>query len=190
MGFFVQKSSRTGSRKTSIIQKWLVIELCKVFNLLQIYLRYNLFIYLFSYLGFLSQRFTNHRTAEEGEGISLTPHYHFHPLDRHLDINQEITVERSPLNIAGNQTRNQEPLISERKSLTTKLCVGLKYLVTVMLKSQLPKFKLVYEIFPFLKQAVSAIHFLGMLIVIVQLDMYILSQLVFQGVQKFTFSFG
>ena len=35
------------------------------------------FIYLyFFYLGFLSRTLTNHRTA--GEGISLTPHYHFH----------------------------------------------------------------------------------------------------------------
>ena len=28
----------------------------------------------------------NHRTAAEGEGIPLTPHYHFQPLHRHLDI--------------------------------------------------------------------------------------------------------
>ena len=37
-------------------------------------------IYIFFYLGFLSQPFTNHRTTGEGETISLTPHYHFHPL--------------------------------------------------------------------------------------------------------------
>ena len=67
--------------------------------------RIYLFIYLFFYLGFLSRTFTNHRTAGEGEGISLTPHYHFHPLHRHLDINRAITAESSPLHIASSRTR-------------------------------------------------------------------------------------
>ena len=35
----------------------------------------------------------------KGEGISLTPHYHFHLLHRHLGISQVITVESSPLHI-------------------------------------------------------------------------------------------
>ena len=39
------------------------------------------------------------------EGISLTPHYHFHPLHRHLDISQAITAESSPLHIASSRTR-------------------------------------------------------------------------------------
>ena len=41
----------------------------------------------------------------KGEGISLTPHYHFHPLHRHLDISRVITAESSPLHIASNRTR-------------------------------------------------------------------------------------
>ena len=41
----------------------------------------------------------------EGEGISLTPHYHFHPLHRHLDISRAITAESSPLHIASSRTR-------------------------------------------------------------------------------------
>ena len=41
----------------------------------------------------------------KGEGISLTPHYHFHPLHRHLDISRAITAESSPLHIASSQTR-------------------------------------------------------------------------------------
>ena len=57
----------------------------------------------FFYLGFLSRTFTNHRTAGEGEGISLTPHYHFHPLHRHLDISRAITAESSPLHIASSR---------------------------------------------------------------------------------------
>ena len=41
----------------------------------------------------------------KGEGISLTPHYHFHPLHRHLNISRVITAESSPLHIASNRTR-------------------------------------------------------------------------------------
>ena len=41
----------------------------------------------------------------KGEGISLTPHYHFHPLHRHLDISRAITAESSPLHIDSNRTR-------------------------------------------------------------------------------------
>ena len=47
---------------------------------------------------------------EKGEGISLTPHYHFHPLHRHSDISRTITAEISPLHTSR----------YERKSLTTK----------------------------------------------------------------------
>ena len=57
-------------------------------------------------------RFTGNQGKEEG--ISLTPFYHFHPLHRHLDISRVITAENSPLHTV-------EPLVSERKSLTTKL---------------------------------------------------------------------
>ena len=39
------------------------------------------------------------------EGISLTPHYHFHPLHRHLDISRAITAESSPLHIGSSRTR-------------------------------------------------------------------------------------
>ena len=41
----------------------------------------------------------------KGEGISLTPHYHFHPLHRHLDIGLAITTESSPLHIGSKWTR-------------------------------------------------------------------------------------
>ena len=62
-------------------------------------------VILFFYLGFLSQTFTNHRTAVEGEGISLIPHYHFHQLCRHLDISRAIAAESSPLHIVSRWTR-------------------------------------------------------------------------------------
>ena len=32
----------------------------------------------------------------KGEGISLTPHHHFYPLHRQLDISRAITAESSP----------------------------------------------------------------------------------------------
>ena len=41
----------------------------------------------------------------KGEGISLTPHYHFHLLHRHLDISWAITPESSPLHIPSSQTQ-------------------------------------------------------------------------------------
>ena len=45
------------------------------------------------------------RLQGKGEGISLTPHYHFHPLHRHLDISWAITAESSPLYIVSNRTQ-------------------------------------------------------------------------------------
>ena len=41
----------------------------------------------------------------KGEGISLTPHYHFHSFRRHLNIGRVITVGSSPLRIASSRTR-------------------------------------------------------------------------------------
>ena len=41
----------------------------------------------------------------KGEGISLTPHYHFHTLYRHLDISRAIIAESAPLHIASTRTQ-------------------------------------------------------------------------------------
>ena len=54
-------------------------------------------------MGFLSRTFTNHKTSEEGEAISLT-HYHFHLLHKHLDLSQAITAENLPLQIGSSGT--------------------------------------------------------------------------------------
>ena len=65
-----------------------------------------------------------HKSQElqgNGEGISLAPHYHFHRSYRHLQISRVITAGGSPLRIEPGS--NREPLVSERKSLTTKLRV-------------------------------------------------------------------
>ena len=61
-------------------------------------------VYIFLGLGFLSRTFTIHRTAGEGEAISLNPLHYFHSLHRHLDISQVITAESSPLHLAGSRT--------------------------------------------------------------------------------------
>ena len=41
----------------------------------------------------------------KGEGISLTPQFHFHQLHRYLDISRAIAAESSPLHITSNRTR-------------------------------------------------------------------------------------
>ena len=57
----------------------------------------------------------------KGEGISLTPHYHFHPLHRHSYISRAITAESLPLHIASSRTRT-----GNLWSLTTELRANLK----------------------------------------------------------------
>ena len=46
------------------------------------------------------------RLQGKGKGISITPHYHFHPLRRHLDISRAITAGSLPLHIGSSWTRN------------------------------------------------------------------------------------
>ena len=62
-------------------------------------------LFFFLYRGIFSRPLTNYRTVGEGKGISLTPHYHFHPLYRYLDIGQAVTAESSTLHIGRSWTR-------------------------------------------------------------------------------------
>ena len=66
-----------------------------------------IFFFFFSMWVFFHEhsRFTGQQG--KGEGIYLTPLYHFHPLHRHLDISWAITAEGSPLHIAGSRTRTR-----------------------------------------------------------------------------------
>ena len=57
----------------------------------------------------------------KGKGISITPHYHFHPLHRHLDISRAITAESSPLHIASSRTQTENFWFPSASRLTTKL---------------------------------------------------------------------
>ena len=47
----------------------------------------------------------------KGEGISLTPHYHFHPLHIHFYISRAIITESSALHLASYRTRTGNPLL-------------------------------------------------------------------------------
>ena len=58
----------------------------------------------FFYVGFLYEHSWITGLQEKEEGIWLTPHYHFHPLHRHLDISRAITAESSLLHIASSRT--------------------------------------------------------------------------------------
>ena len=87
---------------------------------LNTYQRY-IYIYIFFYLGFLPRPFTNHRTAREGGGYSFNSSLPLPPASQTLrhspgDYCRELTSARS-----WQPNSNREPLVSERKSLTTKL---------------------------------------------------------------------
>ena len=62
---------------------------------------------------FFHKTFTTHRTGSEGGGQFL------HALYEHLDMSRVITAKGSPLHTA--RDRNRVPLVSERKSLFTRL---------------------------------------------------------------------
>ena len=58
-----------------------------------------------------------------GGGISLTPHYHFHPLHKHLDISWAITAESSPLHIASSWTQTANLWFLSASLLLRVICV-------------------------------------------------------------------
>ena len=64
-----------------------------------------IYIYIFFYLVFFHEHSRITGLQGKGEGISLTPHYHFHPIHRHLDISRAITAESSPLHLGSSRTR-------------------------------------------------------------------------------------
>ena len=79
-----------------------------------------IFVFFF-YLGFLSQTFTFHGTAGEGGGFLFNSSLPLPPASQALrhqpgDYCRELTSAHS-----WQPGSNREPLVSERKSLTTKL---------------------------------------------------------------------
>ena len=75
----------------------------------------------FFYLRFFPEHSGFTGQQRKGEAISLTHFNHVHPLQRHSDISRAITAESSPLHSSWQPDSNREPLVSESKSLTTKL---------------------------------------------------------------------
>ena len=96
---------------------------CSPEGVTKVLMKVALILHLFSlkFSGFLLSRFfftnNSYKIRTAGERIGHFTHYHFHPLQRHLDISQSITAESSPLHIEV----NRETLVSDRKSLTAKL---------------------------------------------------------------------
>ena len=78
-------------------------------------------IIIFFYLGFFSLKFTIHRTAEEGGGYFFNPSLPFSPASQTLRYWQGKYCRK--LTSAQNQQpdSSREPLVPERKPLTTKL---------------------------------------------------------------------
>ena len=61
----------------------------------------------FSIWGFFHERSQITGLQGKEEGISLTPHYHLHPLHRYLDIIRAITAESSPLHKSYSRPRTR-----------------------------------------------------------------------------------
>ena len=107
---------------SSVLKLYLVFYFRAAFQVLRFFAAdfYPLCL-LFFYLGFFSRTFTNHRTAGEGGGYlfnSSPPLTHTSQTLRHwpCDYRRELTSARNL-----QPDSNREPLILERKSLTTKL---------------------------------------------------------------------
>ena len=64
-------------------------------------------IFFFSIWVFFHGHFWITGLQGKGEGISITPYYHFHLLHRHWDISLAIAAESSPLHIASSRTRSR-----------------------------------------------------------------------------------
>ena len=73
----------------------------------------------FFYLGFLSLNIHKSQDSRRRSRLLVKPHYHFHPLRKHLAISRVITAESSPLHIDCGRTRTGKPLFSECKSLVS-----------------------------------------------------------------------
>ena len=65
-------------------------------RLVQIFFFFSIWVFFHEHSRFTGQQ-------GKGEGIYLTPLYHFHPLHGHLDISRAVTAESSPLHIASSR---------------------------------------------------------------------------------------
>ena len=77
--------------------------------------------FFFSYLRFLSQTSTIHRTAGEGVSYLFISFLPLPPASETLRISRVIATDSSPLHIAGRWARNRNLWFLKPKSLTIKL---------------------------------------------------------------------
>ena len=98
--FWISKSIISFSKTFTLVLKTPVF-ISEIFNDLYIY------IYLFSTWVFFHDYLRITGLQRKGEGISLAPHCHSHPLYRHLDISRVITAESSPLHIGSSRTQTE-----------------------------------------------------------------------------------
>ena len=101
--FYIRNDYGTSYGKTSIFTQF-GHETCFAANDRKVWI----FFFYFSIWFFFFHNYSQ-ITGLQGkrEGISLTPHYHFHPLHRHLDISWAITAESSLLHIGSSQTQTR-----------------------------------------------------------------------------------
>ena len=79
------------------------LPVCTLF-LIRLLLLGFFFFFFFSMWAFFHQHSRITWLQGKGEGISLIPHYYFHPRHRCLDISRAFTTENSPLHIARSRT--------------------------------------------------------------------------------------
>ena len=84
--------------------------------------------FFFSILVFFHEHSQFTGQQGKGEGIYLTPLYHFHPLHRHLDISRAITAESSPLHIADSQTRTGYCFVAEMTFIVVRYLGCISYM--------------------------------------------------------------
>ena len=87
-----------------------------------IFCAFSVFFFLFSTWVFFQEHSPSTGLQGKGEGIYLTPLYHFQPLHRHLDISRVITAEVSPLHIASSRSRTRNLFLVRLRLLA--MCRG------------------------------------------------------------------
>ena len=88
---------RTPFWAASVFASKKCLSFCWFFLLLNCFF-FSIWVFFHEYLRFTGQQ-------GKGEGIYLIPLYHFHPLQKPLDISRAITAESSPLHTASSRTR-------------------------------------------------------------------------------------
>ena len=101
----------SGTLKTSVQSTYLLCLISEILN--EEFFFFSIWIFFRNH-----SRITVLQMKEEG--ISLTPHYHFHTLPRHLVISRVITAESSPMRIRSNWTQTENAPLKYIENLFLK----------------------------------------------------------------------